>query len=261
MFPLTSNEAYIKPTGERSTLGAELGGNSYTLPTASADTKGGVKIGSGLKMTGEVLSADQVPAHTIAEAGKVLTVADDGSLEWDTKGEGGGDWFLNCDFTKEGNRTAGNVTFSTNGATFQTANNSLITLLESHNGYYTDFTLYLDIAELIVSSTVSSHQRFIMGSNNAGLIYEYNNHVWGFYTGSAWEYTENSDNELFNDCTVKVYVDSSRKWHVYKNNILLFESDAAINTYGILIGSESNSIKTGTCRFTGARIYNGNYTE
>lgn len=93
MFPLTSNEAYIKPTGERSTLGAELGGSSYTLPTAGADTKGGVKIGSGLKMTGEVLSADQVPAHTVAEAGKVLTVADDGSLEWDIGGAGGGDGF------------------------------------------------------------------------------------------------------------------------------------------------------------------------
>ena len=93
MFPLTSNEAYIKPTGERSTLGAELGGNAYTLPTAGANTKGGVKIGSGLKMTGEVLSADQVPAHTVAEAGKVLTVADDGSLEWDDSGVGGGYWF------------------------------------------------------------------------------------------------------------------------------------------------------------------------
>ena len=32
--------------------------NNYTLPTASGSVKGGVKIGSGLKMTGEVLSAD-----------------------------------------------------------------------------------------------------------------------------------------------------------------------------------------------------------
>ena len=34
------------------------GGGSYTLPTASAAIKGGVKIGKGLTMTGEVLSAD-----------------------------------------------------------------------------------------------------------------------------------------------------------------------------------------------------------
>lgn len=33
-------------------------GGGYSLPTAAADTKGGVKIGSGLSMDGEVLSAD-----------------------------------------------------------------------------------------------------------------------------------------------------------------------------------------------------------
>lgn len=42
------------------------GGTPYTLPTASADTKGGVKIGTGLSMTGEVLSADAVDAADIA---------------------------------------------------------------------------------------------------------------------------------------------------------------------------------------------------
>lgn len=45
-------------TWDRQTGGGSGGsGGSYELPTASADTKGGVKIGSGLTMTGEVLSA------------------------------------------------------------------------------------------------------------------------------------------------------------------------------------------------------------
>lgn len=55
-FPLNSNETYIKDTGERSTLGKELTSSTYTLPTASSEVKGGVKIGTGLTMTGEVLS-------------------------------------------------------------------------------------------------------------------------------------------------------------------------------------------------------------
>ena len=38
--------------------GIASGANNYSLPTAGADTKGGVKIGAGLTMTGEVLSAD-----------------------------------------------------------------------------------------------------------------------------------------------------------------------------------------------------------
>ena len=42
------------------------GGTPYTLPTASADTKGGVKIGTGLSMNGEVLSADAVGASDVS---------------------------------------------------------------------------------------------------------------------------------------------------------------------------------------------------
>jgi hypothetical protein len=30
----------------------------YTLPTASASTKGGIKVGTGLSMNGEVMNAD-----------------------------------------------------------------------------------------------------------------------------------------------------------------------------------------------------------
>lgn len=41
-------------TNEKNKL---AGLSNYTLPTASADTKGGVKIGSGLQMNGDVLSA------------------------------------------------------------------------------------------------------------------------------------------------------------------------------------------------------------
>ena len=46
------------------------GGDSYTLPTASASTLGGVKVGSGLSVTAEgVLSADGVtPAAAQADS-------------------------------------------------------------------------------------------------------------------------------------------------------------------------------------------------
>lgn len=45
------------------------GGGSYTLPTASADTLGGVKVGSGLTITNGVLSANGVtPAAAQADS-------------------------------------------------------------------------------------------------------------------------------------------------------------------------------------------------
>ncbi len=58
-------------TAEKNKLaGIAANANNYSLPTASADTKGGVKIGAGLTMTGEVLSADvqSVPVMTGATA-------------------------------------------------------------------------------------------------------------------------------------------------------------------------------------------------
>lgn len=60
MFPLNWNIPFVKKNGKRTTIGAALenAGTPYTLPTASAETKGGVKIGSGLVMTGDVLSLE-----------------------------------------------------------------------------------------------------------------------------------------------------------------------------------------------------------
>lgn len=60
MFPLNWNIPFIKKNGKRTTIGDALenAGSPYTLPTASAEVKGGVKIGSGLVMTGDVLSLE-----------------------------------------------------------------------------------------------------------------------------------------------------------------------------------------------------------
>ena len=89
MFPIPWNFPFRKKDGSLGKI-EDLGG-TYTLPTASSETKGGVKIGSGLTMTGEVLSTDaQLPSYSIAEAGKVLGVDENGDLAWVTVQGGGG---------------------------------------------------------------------------------------------------------------------------------------------------------------------------
>ncbi|MBO4779873.1 MAG: hypothetical protein J5497_04460 [Selenomonadaceae bacterium] len=63
--------------------------SDYQLPTASANVKGGVKIGRGLTMTGEILSADaqdftlQVASSNVlggVKIGNGLAISDDGVL-------------------------------------------------------------------------------------------------------------------------------------------------------------------------------------
>lgn len=72
MFPIPFNFPFKKSDGSLSTIGAEIsaggGGGGYTLPTASGSTKGGVKIGNGLTMTGEVLSNDNPTPYSLPTA-------------------------------------------------------------------------------------------------------------------------------------------------------------------------------------------------
>lgn len=93
MIPLNNNDPYIDSTGKRSTLGAKIaegsGGDPYELPTASANTKGGIKIGSGLTMDGEKLNVDaELPPYDTSDEGKVLSVNSSGNLIWGTPGGG-----------------------------------------------------------------------------------------------------------------------------------------------------------------------------
>lgn len=59
-------------------------GSEYTLPTASASQKGGIKVGNGLKMTGEVLSTD-IPEATTSAAG-LMNASDKTKLNGVTAG-------------------------------------------------------------------------------------------------------------------------------------------------------------------------------
>ena len=61
MFPLRWNFPFRKKDGSLSTIQDEIdsgggGGEPYVLPTASPTTKGGIKVGEGLTMDGEVLN-------------------------------------------------------------------------------------------------------------------------------------------------------------------------------------------------------------
>lgn len=76
MFPIPFNFPFRKKDGSLITIDDAIssgGGGGYTLPTASAETKGGVKIGSGLSMSGEVLNnANPTPYSLPTASGEVL---------------------------------------------------------------------------------------------------------------------------------------------------------------------------------------------
>lgn len=266
MFPIPFNFPFRKKDGSITTISDAIssGGSPYELPTASANTKGGIKIGNRLTMTGEVLSADaQIPTYTESDNGKVLTVNDSGELEWDTKGSGGGDYVMSWDFTKFGNLTRRGVTFSNSGAEFN-ANTDYIPLItldgesESALTQFKDKTFYFDIGAMSLIMG-ANHQRFIMVSTERGFIYRSSgNGVWSLYNNS-WTDSEITDGGYFDNSKLKIYIDSENKWHMYKNNVLFFEPNVALPISVLSLGASSSSITSGVIK--GVRVYNGNYTE
>lgn len=194
-----------------------------------------------------------LPPHSSTDAGKVLTVADDGTLEWDEAGSGGGEYLLAYDYTKFGSRTIRGVVYSENGALLNADGSEIILPVTFNN-----ISLFVDVEKLQLTS--DNNKRFIMGEYNQGLIYR-NTGVWGFYGGtSSWEMSELTDGNLFDGSVVKVYIDGDNKWHIYKDGVLIFEPNNALPITTLTIGSYNGySIQGGI--ITGARIYNGNYTE
>ena len=260
MFPIPWNFPFRKKDGSLSTISAEMGGN---IPPATASKLGGVKIGSGLSVTSEgtLSNPSELPAHTSATAGKVLTVGNDGSLEWDEKGAGGGETFLSYDFTKYGNVTINGVEMSLDGAKFNSAND-YFTLI--NNDYKTSgITIYVDTGDFVIIPS-SVHQRFIMTGNtaNCGLIWRYSDGTWSIYDGNSWYASEITDLSFFDNCTFKIYIDANKYWHIYKDNVLVLESVAAISAgnNSIRLGSDNGqSISQGIIK--AVRVYDGNYTE
>lgn len=72
MFPINFNFPFRKKDGSITTINDAInaggGGEPYELPTASASTKGGIKIGEGLTMTGETLSNDNPTPYSLPTA-------------------------------------------------------------------------------------------------------------------------------------------------------------------------------------------------
>ena len=71
MFPIPWNKLFRKKDGSIVTIDDAIssgGGGGYTLPTASSETKGGVKIGSGLSMNGEILNNSNPTPYSLPTA-------------------------------------------------------------------------------------------------------------------------------------------------------------------------------------------------
>lgn len=145
---------------------------------------------------------------------------------------------VNIDFRTIGNRTINNVSVSSSGAVFDGTTKHIDLISMGNN----DITIEVDVASMDLAS--GTHRRFIMSGTSSGLIFR-STGVWALYDGSNWydgDFEGSDQGDFFDDSIVKVYIDATSKWHIYKDNVLVFEPDTALTIPSPAIGSTSNSI-------------------
>ena len=140
------------------------------------------------------------------------------------------------------------ISQDSNGITFSTASGYLtipISILP--------ISIEIDVVSMNLTST--NHRRFVMFSTEAGLVYRASGYnKWGFYSGS-WEMTNISSTSFFDNCTVKISVDSAGLWSVYKDGTLVMQSTVSIipQSKYFRIGSLTDSINNTI--ISGLRVY------
>lgn len=143
--------------------------------------------------------------------------------------------------------SATNVVRDSSGAIFDSTNDYLTIPIR-----LPVCTIEIDVGAM--SLTSGTHRRFVMAGSESGLIYR-SNGKWSFYAGSWATDSDISDGAYFDNSTVKIVVDSSGYWHIYKDNVLVYEPNKALSfnmTY-ITIGASSSSINN--VILNGMRIY------
>ena len=112
---------------------------------------------------------------------------------------------------------ATNVTFGENGAVFDSASDYMIFPALAYG-----IKIEVDIGAMTAHGT---NDKRLITSGTIYFAYRTTN-VWSFYN-STWEDSEITDFDYFAGHTLKVEIDSDKKWHFYRDGVLFFEPSTA----------------------------------
>lgn len=145
-----------------------------------------------------------------------------------------------------------NVTFNANGANYSRTDATLSFVRPFFDGC----TIEIDVGSMSLST--GNHRRFVMATPESGFIYR-NNGKWSLYgTTNSWSTDSNiSDGGFFANSTVKIIVDSNSYWHIYKNNVLVYEPDVkcSLNIINKEFTLGASSYGINNVVVTGLRVY------
>lgn len=142
-------------------------------------------------------------------------------------GGGGGDPIMAWDFTsatplvdtKRGILARSlNITFSEDGAVYNNVSASIHIPALPYG-----VTIEIDVASSNLTASSLYDRRFVTAGVYMGFILDKTSGKWGFYSMQGREASNIDDPNYFAGHTLKVHIDATNKWHIYRDNDLIFE--------------------------------------
>ena len=96
-------------------------------------------------------------------------------------------------------------------------------------------------------------------SDDSGLIYTNDSRNWSTYFGGWTANISNAERNTFANSTLGVYIDSNRKWHIYKNGVSFASATPTMQSSTFLqLGDSRTTGMTSGTTVTKINIYAGN---
>lgn len=111
----------------------------------------------------------------------------------------------------------------------------------------TGYTYEIHISSLSIRTSSNNNRLFMFtdsNTHNAGFVWHGATGKWGVWDSiNTWQDSSISDKDYFNNSVLKIKITTDGKWHIYKDDVLIFEPANAItlkNT-AFVLGATSNS--------------------
>lgn len=225
-----------------------------------------------------VPASDYTLSGTLAEGTSTITVEYAGLTDtFDVTVSRPDTSLYNWDFTqsltdsKSGNLATLNGNASRDGSGIHLTSSAPDFVTFGTNIYGADRTYELDITSLSMSQT-NNFARILMLKNgtynNCGFLFcGQATRGYSIYNGNGWSWISSTDTDLtkIQGKTLKIYIDSSKYWHVYIDGTLIIESTAVVNgaagtdtsNNAITLGSSATNSLDYNMVITGLRVYEG----
>ena len=91
---------------------------------------------------------------------------------------------------------------------------------------------------------------------NAGLVYRGQSGKWAVWDNTnLWQESTINSKDYFNNSVLKIVIDSSGKWHIYKDNVVVFEPTNALPMVNTAFALGSSSYSANSTTISAFKIY------